>query len=264
MISAGRACCSPKTTRSTRWRPCACWKSSAYQVDLAVNGREAVEACRHVDYGIVLMDNQMPEMDGRTATREIRKFELAEGKTPVAIIALTADAMQGEREKSLAAGMNDYMSKPFKVVQLSEMLERWSHQARGAAPVLAVAPEPRPESPIDPRVFDDFRSMGMGANDFVVSLIESFLSESTTRLAALDDAASRQDTPALKAASHALKGSSSAVGATGMSALCDQIETLTATAALDGVPALLHRLHVESERVREALRIEQVSSAEPR
>ncbi len=85
------------------------------QVDVAVNGIEAVDACRKVDYGIVLMDNQMPEMDGLTAARAIRSFELAHGKPPVPIIALTADAMQGDREKCLAAGMNDYLSKPFKV-----------------------------------------------------------------------------------------------------------------------------------------------------
>jgi two-component system sensor histidine kinase/response regulator len=107
-----------------------------YQVDVAGNGIEAVAACREVDYGIVLMDNQMPEMDGLTAAREVRKFELAHGKPPVAIIALTADAMQGDREKCMAAGMNDYLSKPFKVVQLRQILERWGHQSpsAGAAP----------------------------------------------------------------------------------------------------------------------------------
>ena len=105
-----------------------------YQVDVAVNGIEAVDACREVDYGIVLMDNQMPEMDGLTAAREIRTFELAHGKPPVPIIALTADAMQGDREKCLAAGMNDYLSKPFKVAQLGEMLERWGHVSSSAAP----------------------------------------------------------------------------------------------------------------------------------
>jgi CheY-like chemotaxis protein len=96
-----------------------------HQVDVAVNGIEAVAACREVDYGIVLMDNQMPGMDGLTAAREVRKLELALGKPPVPIIALTADAMQGDREKCLAAGMNDYLSKPFNVVQLRKILERW-------------------------------------------------------------------------------------------------------------------------------------------
>ena len=95
-----------------------------YQVDVAVNGLEAVAACRAVDYGVVLMDNQMPEMDGLTAAREVRTFELAHGKPPVPIIALTANAMQGDRDKCLAAGMSDYLSKPFKVAQLKQVLER--------------------------------------------------------------------------------------------------------------------------------------------
>jgi len=78
----------------------------------------------------------MPEMDGLTAAREVRKFERAHGKPPVPIISLTAEAMQGDREKCVAAGMNDYLSKPFKMAQLSQMLERWGHQSPspGAAP----------------------------------------------------------------------------------------------------------------------------------
>ena len=110
-----------------------------YQVDVAVNGIEAVAACREVEYGIVLMDNHMPEMDGLTAAREVRKFELAHGKPPVPIIALTADAMQGDREKCLAAGMSDYLSKPFKAAQLSQILERWATPAAGLHEVLRSA-----------------------------------------------------------------------------------------------------------------------------
>ena len=151
-----------------------------YQVDVAVNGIEAVDACRDVDYGIVLMDNQMPEMDGLTAAREIRKFELARGKPPVPIIALTADAMQGDREKCMAAGMNDYLSKPFKVAQLSEVLERWVHLPPPAALRADAARPCTRESAIDSSVFDDFRGAGTGggANDFVTQLIDQYLAES--------------------------------------------------------------------------------------
>jgi CheY-like chemotaxis protein len=157
-----------------------------YQVDVAVNGIEAVDACRDVDYGIVLMDNQMPEMDGLTATREVRKLELARGKPPVPIIALTAEAMQGDRQKCLAAGMSDYLSKPFKVVQLNEMLERWGQvsPSAGAAPEAVAAPVVL-ESAIDSSVFDDFRAIGTGAgaDDFVTALIDRDLVEATARMA---------------------------------------------------------------------------------
>ena len=159
-----------------------------YQVDVAVNGLEAVEACRDVDYGIVLMDNQMPEMDGLTAAREVRKFELAHGKPPVPIIALTADAMQGDREKCLAAGMNDYLSKPFKVAQLS----RDARALGSLSPAVGPAPEAvtpvHQQSAIDSSVFDDFRALGaaVAANDFVTRLIDQYLAESATRMAALE------------------------------------------------------------------------------
>jgi PAS domain S-box-containing protein len=107
-----------------------------YQVDVAVDGLEAVAACQRVHYLLVLMDNQMPKMDGLTATQEIRRIERTHGRPPVPIIALTADVMQGDREKCLAAGMNDFLSKPFKVAQLRQMLERWGGMTRasGAAP----------------------------------------------------------------------------------------------------------------------------------
>ena len=234
-----------------------------YRVDVAVNGIEAVAACRDVDYGIVLMDNQMPEMDGLTATREVRKFELAHGKPPVPIIALTADAMQGDREKCLEAGMNDYLSKPFKAVQLSEMLERWGQVSplAGSAPA-AVAPVVL-ESAIDSSVFDDFRAVGAGtgANDFVNELIDQYLVEATSRMAELKDAVERKDALALKLAAHALKGTSSTVGAHRFAAICSELEKLARTTTFDGVPALVVGLEAECIRVRQALATEQGTTA---
>ena len=234
-----------------------------YQVDVAVNGIEAVNACREVDYGIVLMDNQMPEMDGLTAAREIRKFELAHGKPPVPIIALTADAMQGDREKCMAAGMSDYLSKPFKVVQLGQILERWGHQspAVGAAPE-AVTPVHH-ESAIDSKVFDDFRDAGAGrdANDFVTKLIDQYLADATSRMAALKSAVKRCDAPALRLATHSLKGMSSAVGANRLAAICEEVEKLARNTTFDGAPALVAELEDEFTRVRHALKDEQGTAA---
>ena len=97
-----------------------------YQVDVAVEGLEALEACRRGRYAIILMDVQMPGMDGLAAAREIRLIERAGGEPRALIIALTADAMRGDRERCLAAGMDDYLAKPFKIAQLREMLERWT------------------------------------------------------------------------------------------------------------------------------------------
>jgi signal transduction histidine kinase/DNA-binding response OmpR family regulator len=229
-----------------------------YQVDVAVNGLEAVAACRAVDYGVVFMDNQMPEMDGLAAAREVRTFELAHGKPPVPIIALTANAMHGDREKCLAAGMSDYLSKPFKAAQLSQVLERWSpRSASVATPSEAV---PHVEEPaIDSRVLDEFRAEGERgeANEFVTQLIDQYLADSTQRMAALKDAAARRDAPAIVVVSHSLSGSSSAVGAYRMAALCGELEQLARKSTLDGTSALLIDLEHEFARVQHALQIEQ-------
>jgi two-component system sensor histidine kinase/response regulator len=226
-----------------------------YQIDVAVNGIEAVDACRNVEYGLVLMDNQMPEMDGITAAREVRKFELAHGKPPVPIIALTADAMQGDREKCLAAGMNDYLSKPFKMVQLTEMLERWGGRPPSAAPVLSAArPAPR-ESAVDSRVLDEFRKTGPAgaASDFVTQLIDQYLAEATLRMAALKDALERRDGPALRLATHSLRGTSSTVGANRLAGMCEELEARARAVSFDRAPALLTAIEEEFKRVREAL-----------
>jgi PAS domain S-box-containing protein len=95
-----------------------------YRADIVGDGREAVDASRRVAYDVILMDCQMPEMDGYEATRQIRMREEEEGRQPVHIIAMTAHAMQGDREQCLAAGMNDYLSKPVRAGELEQVLLR--------------------------------------------------------------------------------------------------------------------------------------------
>jgi len=95
------------------------------RVDSAANGLEAVDMLKQFDYDLVFMDCQMPEMDGFEATREIRKLEKATKKKHTNIVALTADAMTGDREKCLNAGMDDYLNKPVRAQEISDMLEKW-------------------------------------------------------------------------------------------------------------------------------------------
>lgn len=109
-------------------------KKFGYAADIANNGRETVRAVQRQTYDLVLMDVQMPELDGLAATRQIRALDLTSQEPPTQsspyIVAMTANAMQGDRELCLQAGMDDYLSKPIQVAELRAALERWGEKAR--------------------------------------------------------------------------------------------------------------------------------------
>ena len=100
-------------------------KKLGYRADLVGNGVEALQALREADYDVVLMDCEMPEMDGYEATRRIRERRTGTRNPHIPIIALTADAMSGDRDKCLQAGMSDYLAKPVEPRQLADVLEKW-------------------------------------------------------------------------------------------------------------------------------------------
>jgi CheY-like chemotaxis protein/HPt (histidine-containing phosphotransfer) domain-containing protein len=118
-----------------------------YRIDIACDGCEAIEALKRQNYDIIFMDVQMPEMDGLEATRRIREIEKESGKTPMIIIAMTANAMTGDREKCIKAGMDDYLSKPVRPEAVQSALERWGPTAKGAGARPAQGPPKNEESP---------------------------------------------------------------------------------------------------------------------
>ena len=217
-----------------------------YRFDIANHGGEAVSALKTGRYDAVLMDCQMPEMDGYEATAEIRRLEGTDRHTP--IIAMTAAAMEGDRETCLAAGMDDYITKPVRPEAISAVLDRWI--------LLPACDEPAPDSEgqtLDPEQIELLRSLDDGDGALLAEIIDEYLTQTTRDRALLAHVASEGDPEALHRAAHALKGASVNVGATALAAVCAEIEARGRFGQLGGVAELLGRFDTEFSRVRDAL-----------
>ena len=220
-----------------------------YQVDVAGDGREALEALARATYGAVLMDVQMPQMDGYEATAEIRRREAVGDGGHVPIIAMTANAMQGDREKTIEAGMDDYVSKPVKPGDLGAVLERW---------VLAADPGMvRKEAPIDRDVLARLRGLqDEDEADIVAELAGMFLEDARSGLQTVEEALHKGDAPTIETVAHKLKGGSGNLGAGGLVGLFTRLEDMGASGDLSVGFELLERLREELGKVDLALAAE--------
>jgi signal transduction histidine kinase/DNA-binding response OmpR family regulator len=235
-------------------------KHLGYPADLARNGREALEALSQRPYDVVLMDVQMPDMDGLEATRRIRS-DMPADRQPY-IIALTAHALPGDRQRCLAAGMNTYLSKPVQTTELEAALAgigpRGSRPERADAGGhdAAAAPEPdaMPQEVLDRYQLDLLRSLSKsGEEDFLGSLIRSFLEASAGDLADARKNAQEGRWSEVERCVHRLKGSSATLGVVRVASLCSAIEERARTAPTHDIDPLLARLGHELERARAAL-----------
>ena len=228
-----------------------------YRADVAANGLEALEALTRIPYAAVLMDVQMPEMDGYEATAEIRRREEDEGRgrrTP--IIAMTANAMQGDREKALAAGMDDYLSKPVKAEDLETVMDRWVSRPEDQENALeeATADKELPTGatePLDQSVLEGLRELG--GQELLEELKDLFLEQAPAHLEALRRAVTEEDALSIERAAHTLKGSCGNMGASRMMAICIALEGVGHTGEMERALVLVERLDAELERVRGAL-----------
>jgi CheY-like chemotaxis protein len=224
-----------------------------YAVDVVVNGREALEALTKVPYPIVLMDCQMPEMDGYEATVEIRRREKGLSSRTV-IIAMTAHALEGEREKCLEAGMDDYLSKPVKSDVLSRKMEQWIKPAGEPLSEANVVVD-KEISALDLSVLAGLREIQQpGEPDLVTELIDLFLEDTAVQLKVLRKALSKNNTKEVRRLAHLLKGSSANIGAGPMAALYESLEKTEFNNGDAGT--LLAKLEHEFKRVNKALRAE--------
>jgi len=194
-----------------------------YRADAVGNGREAVQAVMAMPYDLVLMDVQMPEMDGIEAARILRD-RAASGVLPsrTPIIALTAHAMQGDRDKCLEAGMVGYVTKPIRPAELIEAIER--NLPRGDDTRLARAPE---GSSPPPAAFDRPGLLERldGDREMYNAVLEAFLDDATRLIRTLRKAAECRDADALRLAAHSLRGASGNVGAAILEELARRVET---------------------------------------
>ncbi len=219
-----------------------------YRADVAANGLEAIEAVERQTYDVVLMDVQMPELDGFEASREInRRWPAARPR----IVAMTANAMQGDRELCVAAGMDDYVAKPIRVEELVAALER-SPAHRDAAPAPGPAEPPAPAaSAIDRAVFE--RLVATTGGPFVAELIDTFGEDARELLATLRRTLAATDRDAFRRAAHSLKSTAESLGATGLAALARELEAAARAGSLDGAAVRLDRLTEHYERAARAL-----------
>ena len=226
---------------------------SGYQVEAVKNGREAVEALANTSYAAVLMDVQMPEMDGYEATAEIRRREGSGRHTP--IIAMTADAMQGDREKALDAGMDDYIAKPVQREELDAMLERWVPEQEPPAQKSDGDPRASAGTPaLDLSVLESRRGpQGEEEPDKLARIVGLFIDDVPLRLQELRQAVESGEAQKVEETAHMLKGGSGYMGAVHMSEICATIQGLGASGELSRAPELLDALEAEFERIRPAL-----------
>jgi CheY-like chemotaxis protein len=204
-----------------------------YHADAVGDGAEALEALARAAYAAVLMDGQMPGMDGFAATAEIRRREGPDRHTP--IIAMTAHAMRRERESYLAAGMDDYVAKPVRLEDLEAALRRWVLDPTPRADAAAVVPEPAPAAPpvagpIDQTAWERLRRLQQpGQPDVVVKYVRLFLELTPQRLEALRAALAQGSRGEVQTIAHTLKGEAQVIGAGEMHALSARLEQVART-----------------------------------
>jgi CheY-like chemotaxis protein/HPt (histidine-containing phosphotransfer) domain-containing protein len=217
-----------------------------YRADVAANGLEALDALERRSYDVALMDVQMPELDGLEATRRILARWPA-GERP-RIVAMTAHALQGDREECLRAGMDDYLAKPIRMAELADALTRAGSSHPAAAPAGAAASA---ESPLDAELLGKLRDE-VGEEE-LPAILETFVAEVSAQLDALGNAIEAGDAVRARRLAHAVKGSGSYLGATELVARCAEIENLARADTLAPATELLAAARAAYRRVAAAL-----------
>ncbi|MDJ0733149.1 MAG: response regulator [Nostocaceae cyanobacterium] len=225
-------------------------KKMGHAADIASNGLEVIEALHRQPYDMVLMDVQMPEMDGLTATQEICKYWSSSSRPR--IIAMTANAMQEDKEKCLQAGMDDYISKPIRVEELKQALSRCQPLTFNQSYLVEITQN----QTIDTTVLQTLIDMaGEEAPIIINELINSYLQDAEVRLKTIATAIEGQNPSLLYQAAHALKSASANIGANTMADLSKQLEAISRAGNIDGTATLYMQLQGEYQQVKNSLQL---------
>jgi signal transduction histidine kinase/CheY-like chemotaxis protein/HPt (histidine-containing phosphotransfer) domain-containing protein len=243
-----------------------------YSADVVKNGKEAVEALKKIPYDIVLMDCQMPEMDGYEATNEIRKWEkkLKDGSADcsnsylestggskrVPIIAMTAHALKGDRKKCLYAGMDDYIAKPIDPKKLCDVIEKWLNKPEGPHEA-EIVHESLPEDDIFDK--NSFLDRLLGDEDLAKEIIKGFIEDSLRQIVTIKEALENKDTNVIYFRAHSLKGAAANISATALRELAYQIEIAGETGDLIKAASLIPKLDEQFEVLKKSLTLKLLS-----
>ncbi|WP_204103856.1 MULTISPECIES: response regulator [Spirulina sp. CCY15215] len=229
-------------------------KKLGYRADVAANGLEVLESLKRQSYDIVLMDVQMPEMDGLEATQHIRERERDMGNSHITIIAMTANAMQGDREICIEAGMDDYISKPIRINTLVEALKRYQKQSQSLSSPVAQE-EDLDLVAIDEKMWQELIEIGGDdADGLIRDLVESYCEDSPRLLAGMREAIANQDAKQLEYYAHTLKSSSASFGVMQFTDICAKLEKLARSGTTVGAESLFTQVQAEYQRVEMTLK----------
>jgi len=230
-----------------------------YRAEAVTNGIDALEALNRQPFDLILMDCQMPRLDGYETTRRIRQRETTGRRVP--IIAVTAHAMKGDREKCLAAGMDDYISKPFREHDLAVKLSRWLLESpRGGGGLVAkqaAKPQARPHSGValQAATLEGLRKLGVASGEDVLAKVSGlFLGEVPGRLESLRKAIGEGDRKTIEHVAHSLKGTAGILGATSFLKSCSELEIAARAPALGDPSPLLRQVEKEYQRAASEVR----------
>ncbi|MGH9614062.1 MAG: response regulator, partial [Bryobacteraceae bacterium] len=216
-----------------------------YHADVVANGHEAIEAIKMAPYDLILMDCNMPEMDGFAATQAIRRMQDANSRTP--IIALTANALQGEHGRCVAAGMDDYLAKPIRTERLASMLKKWLpdpseiSSAGFSEASLPATEELAAQSALIDEVgshLSELSELGIEEHD-IVDLIKTFLATAPDLLGQLTKAVEGSDITGASSLAHRIRGTLGSIGMFGLERDMKQVEHRCKGGSMEGVEQML-------------------------